>query len=100
MRIEMPGKPKTCDRELRVGAVRILEETAKPVAQVACDLGVNEGTLGDRVNRAREEVEGTRGVSRGDVEELMRLRAEVPELRMEREVLKRSVVLWVTEATR
>ena len=64
------------------------------------DLGVNEGTLGDWVNRAREAAEGTRGLSKDDVEELKRLRAEVAELRMERDVLKRSVVLWVKEATR
>ncbi|MPZ63297.1 MAG: transposase [Propionibacteriales bacterium] len=96
----MPEKRKKYDREFREGAVRIVEETNKPIAQVARDLGVNEGTLGNWVNRARAERDGTRGLSTDDVEELKRLRAEVAELRMERDVLKRSVVLWVKEATR
>jgi transposase len=100
MRIEMPEKRKKYDREFREGAVRIVDETKKPIAQVARDLGVNEGTLGNWVNRAREAAEGTRGLSKDDVEELRRLRTENAELRMERDVLKRSVVLWVKEATR
>ena len=88
------------DREFREGAVRIVEETGKPIAQVARDLGVNEGTLGNWVNRARAERDGHGEVTKDDLEELKRLRAEVAELRMERDVLKRSVVLWVKEATR
>ena len=99
MRIEMPEKRKKYDREFREGAVRIVEETGKPIAQVARDLGVNEGTLGNWVTRAREAVRAP-GLSKDDVEELKRLRAEVAELRMERDVLKRSVVLWVKEATK
>jgi transposase len=58
------------------------------------------GTLGNWVKQAREAAEGTRGLSKDDVEELKRLRSEVAELRMERDVLKRSVVLWVKEATK
>ncbi|MBM7790241.1 transposase [Tenggerimyces flavus] len=96
----MSEKRKKYDREFREGAVRIVEETGKPIAQVARDLGVNEGTLGYWVNRARAAVEGTRGLSKDDREELNRLRAENAELRMERDVLKRSVVLWVKEATK
>ncbi len=97
---EMPEKRNRYDAEFREGAVRIVEETGKPIAQVARDLGVNEGTLGNWVNKARAEREGHGDLSKDDLAELKRLRAEVAELRMERDVLKRSVVLWVKEATR
>jgi transposase len=43
----MPEIRKKYDRGFRDGAVRIVEETGKPIAQVARDLGVNEGTLGN-----------------------------------------------------
>jgi transposase-like protein len=33
------------DAEFREGAVRIIRETGKPIAQVARDLGIHEGTL-------------------------------------------------------
>ena len=44
---------KKYDREFRNGAVHIVEESGKPIAQVARDLGVNEGTLGNWVARVR-----------------------------------------------
>lgn len=96
----MPEKRNKYDPEFREGAVRIVEETRKPIAQVARDLGVNEGTLGNWVNRSRAAREGRGELTRDDLDELKRLRAEVAELRMERDVLKRSVVLWVKEATK
>jgi transposase-like protein len=48
----------------------------------------------------RAEREGTQGLATGDAAELTRLRSENAQLRMERDVLKRSVVLWVREATK
>ena len=96
----MPEKRMKYDAEFREGAVRIVEETKKPIAQVARDLGVNEGTLGNWVNQARAAREGHGELAKDDYAELKRLRAEVAELRMERDVLKRSVVLWVKEATK
>src|SRR5689334_7901147 len=50
------------DRDFREGAVRLVRETGKPIAQVARDLGINEGTLGNWVNadkRRRGEGNGT-----------------------------------------
>jgi transposase len=96
----MPEKRNKYDREFREGAVRIVQETNKPIAQIARDLGINEGTLGNWVARDREARQDSDGLSKGDIEELKRLRAENAELRMERDVLKRSVVLWVKEATK
>lgn len=96
----MSEKRKKYDREFRDGAVRIVRETGKPIAQVARDLGVHEGTLGNWVNQDREAREGRGELTRDDLAELKRLRSENAELRMERDVLKRSVVLWVKEATK
>jgi transposase len=38
------------DQDFKEGAVRLVRETGKPIAQVARDLGINEGTPGNRVN--------------------------------------------------
>ena len=46
--------------------------------------------MGNWVVRDREARQGTDGLSSGDITELKRLRAENAELRMERDVLKRS----------
>ena len=54
MRIEMPEKRKKYDREFREGAVRIVEETGKPIAQVARDLGVNLSATGELMTLAAD----------------------------------------------
>ena len=41
------------DRDFKEGAVRLVRETGRPIAQVAKDLGINEGTLGNWVNADR-----------------------------------------------
>jgi transposase len=97
-------KRRRVDPEFCEGAVRIVEETGKAVAQVARDVGVSPYTLHNwvKLDREREEESGTLGESEG--EELARLRAqkvawekERAELEMGRDV-KRSVVLWVKDS--
>lgn len=87
------------DRDFKHGAVQLVFETGKPIAQVARELGVNEGTLGNWCAEERHRREDGAGVlSQDERAELVRLRKEIVELRMQRDVLKRSVALWVDEA--
>jgi len=87
------------DKDFREGAVRLVRETGKPIAQVARDLGVNEGTLGNWVAVDRRRRDGGDGQLSGDERaELVRLRRENAELQMRCDVLKRSVALWVHDA--
>ena len=89
------------DPEFRAGAVRIVRETRRPIAQVARELGIHPGTLGNWVDKDIEaRLPRNGGVSESERQELARLRRENAELAMERDVLKRSVVLWVKEAMR
>ncbi len=89
------------DAQFRAGAVRIVRETGKPIVDVARDLGINAGTLANWVKRDRQASKPANGaLGESEREELLRLRREVAELAMERDVLKRSVVLWVREATK
>jgi transposase len=86
------------DQDFREGAVRLVFETGKPIAQVARELGINEGTLGNWCARERRRDDGNGALSESERAELERLRRENVELRMQRDVLKRSVALWVNEA--
>jgi transposase len=88
------------DAEFREGAVTIVRETGKPIAVVARDLGIGAGTLGSWVKKDRLARGEELDPSRVDAAYVRRLERENAEPRMERDVLKRSVVLWVKEATR
>ncbi|MFJ1811289.1 MULTISPECIES: transposase [unclassified Streptomyces] len=97
----MAEKRQSYDAEFREGAVRIVTETGKTIAQVAADLGIKETTLGSWVARARR-AGGGGTLGELEREELVRLRREsvenrkrIKEVEMERDVFKRDMALWV-----
>ena len=85
------------DQDFKDGAVDIVLTTGRPVAEVARELGLHAGTLGNWVDK-RRRAQRPGVVTEDERAELVRLRRENAELRMQRDVLKKSVVLWVDEA--
>ena len=49
------GRYRRFTPEYRAEAVKMVIETSRPIAEVARDLGINEGTLGNRVTKYRHE---------------------------------------------
>lgn len=95
----MSVKRREFDPEYKAGAVQIVKDSGRSVAAVARDLGISENTLWNWVSKDRNaRNDKAVGVSETEAEELARLRREVVELRQQRDVLKRSVALWVNEA--
>ena len=87
------------DQDFKEGAVRLVRETGKPIAQVARELGIVPGTLENWVAKDRRRREGGDGrLSEDERAELVRLRRKCAELELRCDVLKRSVALWVDEA--
>ncbi len=87
------------DSDFKEGAMRLVRETGKPIARVARELGIKEGTLGNWVNADRRRRQGGDGqLGEDERAELARLRKENAELAMRCDVLKRSVALWVQDA--
>ena len=82
----MPEKRRKFDEDFRAGAVRIVQESpGKSIAQIARELGINEGTLGNWVARAREadQANAPGALTESERVELQRLRRDNAELTME-----------------
>ena len=76
------------DEDFKRGAVQLVTQTGKPIAQVARELGVNEGTLGNWCAKQRRAGENCQAeLSESERAELVRMRKEFVELRMQRDVL-------------
>ena len=91
------GRPSKYSPEFRRDAVAMVLDEERTIADVGRSLGVNEGTLGNWVNKERVERGEREGLSADERAEFADLRAEVTQLRMERDLLKRSLAFWVKE---
>ena len=86
--------------EFKAEAVRLVCDSARPVAQVARDLGIADHLLYRwRVEQRQAESQGhTRTSLRTEQEELVRLRRENVTLKQERDFLKRAAAFFAKES--
>ncbi len=93
------GRPSKFPPEFRRDAVAMVLDEGRPIADVGRAIGVNPGTLGNWVAAERVERGERAGVTADERAELADLRAECKQLRMERDLLKRSLAFWVKETS-
>jgi transposase len=91
------GRPSKYPLEFQRDAVAMVLGEQRSIADVARSIGVNEGTLGNWVAKARRERSDGAELTGDERAELAELRAECAQLRMERDLLKRSMAFWVKE---
>jgi|ERR1019366_5061755 transposase len=86
--------------EFKAGAVNLVIEQGKPPAEVARNLDLTPSSLGHWVEQARaDQGKSKRGtLTTEEKEELVRLRKENRELRMERELLKKWAAFFAKES--
>src|SRR5215470_5210671 len=71
--------------------VELVINSGRPVAEIARELGINDGTLGNWMNMAKQRGEVTdKPLTIDDRARLKELEDENRRLRMEREILKKS----------
>ncbi|HTE66276.1 MAG TPA: transposase [Candidatus Binatia bacterium] len=99
----MEGKQRRDRRqftaEFKRDAVELVRTSGRPIAEIARELGIYDSTLGNWVRQDRIDGGEQAGLSSEERARLGDLERENARLRMERELLKRTVAFWVKETS-
>ena len=94
----MSSKYRKFSPEFRDEAVRLVIESSRPIAQVARELEVNEGTLGNWVTRYRaSHAEDEPPLTVSERARLREAERQNRELRMENEFLKKAAAYFARD---
>ena len=94
-----PRRRREFTPEFKRDAVELVHATGRPIAQVAKELGIYDSTLGNWVRQAQIDRGERDGLSSDERARLGELERENARLRMERDLLKRTVAFWVSETS-
>jgi transposase len=85
--------------EFKRDAVDLVRTTGRPIAEIARELGIYDSTLGNGVRQDRIDRGEAEGLTTEEQARLRELERENAKLRMERDLLKRTVAFWVKETS-
>lgn len=85
--------------EFKRDAVDLVRSTGRPIAEIAAELGIYDSTLGNWVKQDRIDRGEREGLSSDERARLHELEAENVKLRMERDLLKRTIAFWVKDTS-
>lgn len=100
------GRPSKYTEEFRRDAVELVRSSGRPINEVARELGMSHQTLRNWVRRQEKPAQpqgavAGAGLSAADKDaEIARLRAEVAELRVEKEILRKAAAYFAKEMDR
>jgi transposase len=86
-------------KEFKRDAVKLVRSSGRLIAAVAHELGIYDSTLGNWVRQDRIDRGEAEGLTTEERVRLRQLEAENSRLRMERDLLKRTVAFWVKETS-
>ena len=95
------GQRRRYPEEFRRRAAQLVLDSGRSIRSVAAELGINPETLRNWVAAMRQEkAAGPAGLTTDERLELARLRRQVTELELEREILKKAAVFFAKETGR
>jgi transposase len=94
----LPRPKKSFSPEFKDEAVKMVIETSRPIARVAKELGINEGTLGNWVSAYRRDHVGEEPpLTVSERARLRELERETRELKMELEFMKKAAAYFARD---
>jgi len=85
------------DREFKINAVKLYRESGKDLVEISEDLGIPKSTLRGWVKEFQEHGEESfpgSGIIKPCNEELYRLKKELADITMERDILKKAIAIF------
>lgn len=92
------GSRRKYTKEFKKESVEYLKNSGKPTTQVAAELGINSNMLGRWKREYQEHEEKAFPGNGNPIEaELVNLRKELADVKMERDILKKAVTIFSKE---